>query len=355
MEFNSLDLLKTPSKRIKQIRRDERKFLIMCNQEIPHAAPTVTSIVQYIGRNFKEFAFNCGSGKAAREILRERAYHTFEIAKKGTSETRTIEAPNPQLKVLQKCALKALETLEISERAHGFTKGKNNATAASEAARKLGISKATVIGYDMRKAFPTITRKQVKELWKEYNSNLDGWQLHALSRICCREGKLATGSPVSPHILNLVARAIDNKMQSWTKQNGGVYLRYADDCVIIIYSHRKDRIRAAKKALKAAIENAGFIAHPEKNYATRIDVDSPMAEIVGAKVKASKVQARKRLRRKIRALKYQLKRRCKRDIKAATTNAVRTLIARIEGFTSYSVYLSTKPHSTLYKRNQIRC
>jgi hypothetical protein len=330
----------------KKIKRDRRRFSMSENYETPTAALTVTSILQYIGKDFKEFAFNCGSGKAAREILRERAYHTFEISKKGTSEKRVIEAPNPQLKTMQKRALEALETLKISGRAHGFTKGKNNATAASEAAKKLGISKATIIGYDMRKAFPTIKREQVRKLWLEVYPNLTGWQLHTLGRICCREGKLATGSPVSPHILNLVARKLDNKMENWTKQNGGVFLRYADDCVLIIYSHRKERINAAKTALKKAIESTGFIAHPEKNYTTRIGVDSPAAEIVGAKVKPSEVKTRKKFRRKIRALRFQLKRRCERNIKAPLTNAYQHLYARIEGLTSYSVYLSSMPTST---------
>jgi hypothetical protein len=318
----------------------------MCKHETPTAALTVTNILQYIGTNFKEFAFNCGSGKAARDIIRERAYTTFQISKKGTSEKRTIEAPVQQLKTIQKSALKALESLKVSDRAHGFVKGKNNATAATEAAKKMGISKATVIGFDMRKAFPTITRSQVRELWKEAIPNLDGWQLHVLGRICCRNGVLATGSPASPYILNLIARNIDNKMEDWTKQNGGVFLRYADDCVIIIYSHRPERIRAAKKALKAAIEAAGFIAHPDKNYTTRIGVDSPAAEIVGAKVKPAEVKARKKFRRKIRALRFQLKRRCERNIKAPLTNAYQHLYARIEGLTSYSVYLTSMPMST---------
>jgi hypothetical protein len=329
----------------------------MCELETPTAAPTVASILQYVGTDFKEFAFNCGSGKAAREILRERAYTTFDIAKKGTPEKRTIEAPAPQLKVMQKRALEALETLKISERAHGFTVGKNNATAASEAARKLGISKATVIGYDMRKAFPTINRDQVRSLWNESTPNLTSWQQHVLSRLCCRNGKLATGSPVSPHILNLVARRLDKKMEKWTKLNGGIYLRYADDCVLVIYTHRKEKINAARKALKAAIENAGFKAHPEKNYATRIGLDSPAAEIVGAKVKPSEVKTRKKFRRKIRALRHQLKRRRERNLYATMTEAYKTLYERIMGLASYSIYLSSMPTTTniMKRRREIRC
>jgi hypothetical protein len=107
--------------------------------------------------------------------------------------------------------------------------------------------------------------------------------------------------------------------------------------------------------LKSAIESAGFIAHPEKNYTTRIGVDSPAAEIVGAKVKPEKVKTRKKFQRKIRALRYQLKRRCERNIKAPMTRAYQHLYAKVEGLTSYSVYLSSRPTSTntLYKLRKL--
>ncbi len=318
----------------------------MCNLQNPNHHASVRDIIQQVGENFKEFAFNCGSAKAARKILREQDYFTFEIAKKGSDEKRTIEAPGPALKNMQRRALQALESLKISEEAHGFTKGKNNATAATHAAKRLGIAKATIIGCDMRKAFPTINRDQVRKLWKEAIPCITKWQLHALGRICCRNGVLATGSPVSPHILNLVARKLDLEMTLWTNRNGGTYVRYADDCVLIIYTHRKDKIRAAQKALKRAIERAGFIAHPEKHYTTRLDVDSPSAEIVGAMVKPSQVKTRKKFRRRIRALAHQAMRRRLRNWRYETDEAYKHLCMRIAGLTSYSMYLASKPTST---------
>jgi hypothetical protein len=304
------------------------------------------SIVQFIGKDYKEFTYHVGSAKLAREILREKAYCTFDIPKKGSKEVRTIEAPHAPLKALQKTALKALETMKINKAAHGFTKGKNNATAAAEAAKKIGISRATVIGYDMRKAFPTIKRSQVRELWKELIPNATKWQLHILARACCRNGVLATGSPASPHILNLVARKLDEKMKTWTDQNNGVYIRYADDCVLIVYSHRKERIKAGKEALKRTIESAGFTAHPQKNYATRINLDSPAAEIIGAKVKAGEVKARKKYRRRIRALNFQLRKRIAKTLKPQQDRGITHLKARLQGQTSYSIYLSSKPENT---------
>ncbi len=316
-----------------------------------NAAPPVQSILQWIGNDFKEFAFNCGSAKIARDILREKSYRTFEIPKKGTSETRTIEAPIGQLKTLQKLALKALEILKPDKAAHGFVKGKNNATAASEVARKIGIAKATVIGQDLRKAFPTITRDRVREIWREVFPNLSGWQLHVLGRICCRNGVLATGSPASPHILNLAARKLDLEMRSWTQNNGGIFLRYADDCVLVIYTHNSKRIRKARLALKRAIKRNGFIAHPEKTYATKIGVNSPAAEVVGAQVKPSEVKSRKKYRRKIRALAHQYRRRLKarrENHEEGQRNSfnLRNLYARIKGLASYSFYLTTKPIAT---------
>jgi hypothetical protein len=146
-------------------------------------------------------------------------------------------------------------------------------------------------------------------------------------------------------------------MENWTKQNGGVFLRYADDCVLIIYSQRKDKINAAKTALKRAIESGGFIAHPDKNYVTRLNIDSPAAEIVGAKVRASEVKTRKKFRRKIRALRFQLKRRYERNLYATLSSAYKHLYAKIEGLTSYSIYLSSMPLCTnrLQERKKIRC
>ncbi len=316
-----------------------------------NAAPPVQSILQWIGEDFKEFAFNCGSAKIARDILRERSYRTFEIPKKGTSETRTIEAPIGQLKTLQKLALKALEILKPSKAAHGFVKRKNNATAASEVAQRIGIAKATVIGQDLRKAFPSVTRNTVREIWKEVFPNLTGWQLHVLGRICCRNGVLATGSPASPHLLNLAARKLDLEMKLWTQNNGGYFLRYADDCVLVIYSHNQKKIRKARLALIKAIKRNDFTPHLKKTYTTKIGVNSPAAEVVGAQVKPSEVKARKKYRRKIRALAHQYRRRLKarrENHQEAQRNSLglRNLYARIKGLASYSFYLTTKPLST---------
>ncbi len=315
----------------------------MCERAPLETTPNLPTIVAQIGRDFNEFAFNCGSAKLARNILREKEYHTFEIGKKGTSEKRLIEAPNPELKQMQKRALEALEHLEINAAAHGFRKGKNNATAAAEAARKLGVSKATVIGYDLRKAFPTITRNQIKQIYKTTYPSLNGWQIHALARICCREGRLATGSPASPHLLNLVAKKIDDEMTKWCEQNGGVFIRYADDCVVIIYTHNRTRINEARKTLRKVIRKAGFTPHPEKNYATRIGLDTPAAEVVGAKVSPNKVRTRKSFRKKIRARLHQLRSRLKRS---QPERKHQILWSSIKGQASYSAYLETKPYQT---------
>ncbi len=324
---------------------------VKANAQNQIAAPSVKSILQWIGKDFNEFAFHCGSAKIARNILRERSYKTFEIPKKGTKETRTIEAPIEPLKTLQKLALGALESLKPSKAAHGFVKGKNNATAASEVWRRIGIAKATVIGQDLRKAFPTVSRNKVRGIWLEVFPDLTGWQLHVLGRICCRNGVLATGSPASPHILNLAARKLDSDMINWTQNNGGLFLRYADDCVLIVYSHSQKRIRKARIALTRAIKRNGFIAHPEKSYATKIGFDSPAAEVVGAQVKISDIKAKKKFRRKIRALSHQYRRRLKarrENHQEAQRNSygLRSLFARIKGLGSYAYYLTTKPTTT---------
>jgi hypothetical protein len=320
------------------------------NTPNPIAAPPVRSILQWIGKDFQEFSFHCGSAKIARTILREKSYKTFEIPKKGTSETRTIEAPIEPLKSLQKLALTALEVLKPNKAAHGFVKGRSNATAASEVAKKIGIARATVIGQDLRKAFPTITRNRVREIWREAYPELTNWQLHVLARICCRNGVLATGSPASPHLLNLAARKLDEEMNNWTEHKGGIFLRYADDCVLVIYTHNQKRIKQAQETLQRAIERNDFIAHPQKAYATKIGINSPAAEVVGARVKPSEVKASKKYRKKIRGLVFQYRRRCKarrENHSEAQQNSygLRNLFARIRGLGCYAYYLTTMPNS----------
>jgi hypothetical protein len=277
----------------------------------------------------------------AREILREKSYHTFDIPKKGTKEVRTIEAPNETLKLLQKRALEALEIVEVSRAAHGFVKGRSNATAAAEAARKLGVAKATVVGLDMRKAFPSISRERVRSLWKA-NFDLTGWQLHTITRMCCKEGRLATGSPISPHILNLCAKSIDEKLIAWTKKrgNGGLFLRYADDLILIVYSHKAERIKKARKALKKAVLEAGFTPHPEKHYVTKIGVNSTHAEIVGAMVSNDEVTASKKFRNKKRGLLRQIK---ERALKALFDPKIKKLKERILGMQAYEIHLTRMP------------
>jgi hypothetical protein len=140
-------------------------------------------------------------------------------------------------------------------------------------------------------------------------------------------------------------------MNLWTQNNGGIFLRYADDCVLVIYTHNRKKIKKARLALNKVIEKNDFIAHPDKTYATKIGVNSPAAEVVGAQVKPSEVKARKKYRRKIRALAHQYRRRLKarrEKHQEAQLNSygLRNLYARIMGLASYAYYLSTKPTTT---------
>jgi hypothetical protein len=328
----------------------------MCKHPTPkEQAPNPESILTHVGTNFKDFAKYCGSGRAAREILRERDYHTFNIAKKNTTETREIEAPNSTLKMLQRQMLNLLETLPINDAAHGFVKGRSNKTAADYIAKRMGIAKATFLGTDLRKAFPTVSRARIRELLKTNFPTLTKWQLHVMARICCRGGKLATGSPCSPIILNLCAQAMDEEIISWTKRNGGKFIRYADDCVLVIYSHTKHRIRAAKKFLRRTITKHGFIPHPEKNYTTRIGIDANHGEIVGLRVANNEVKTFRKFRRKVRALRHQLQVRS--QLLPSDHQFIKTLLNRLAGMYNYMEYSSRPPtrHVGVLTRMNKKC
>jgi hypothetical protein len=127
-------------------------------------------------------------------------------------------------------------------------------------------------------------------------------------------------------------------MQKFCKENKGNFLRYADDCVLTIYSHDDRKIRKARNFLQKAINDAGFIFHPEKNYVTKLGKTSAHAEVVGAKVNEHEVISSKKFRNKIRGL--------RRKLKATINRKTERLEARILGMTSYAKYLASKPFKT---------
>ncbi len=291
------------------------------------------------------------SPKIIREILRqsERNYCQFEVPKRDSKETRTVFAPTPQLKYLQKHLLYWLyENSSVSQEAHGFVEKRGNWTAAADIAIFIrNQPKVTIFTQDLRKAFDSVTEEQVREIFSSLG--LKNFQLHYATRVTTHNGRLATGAPTSPHLLNLLLKEIDHKLSCWAISRGGIYRRYADDLTFAFPTWRKEVIKKAKHILKRLFDTIGIELHPKKTKRTRLGIDSDSAEVIGLAVQQNKATRPKRLRNRLRGRIRQCRKLLAAGNEEAAEKVSRTVFGLAAYFTGEFTILKQIRHKTLMK------
>jgi hypothetical protein len=258
---------------------------------------------EFVGNNFKDFKKNMQKLSKAGAYLAHQTmidasklYHIVEVEKKGTTEKRKCYAPCYTLKRLQKALLETLEKkIQPHEAAHGFRKGHSNATAAKTIAKSIKTGKYTLINQDLKSAFPSMKARQVRKIFRELGFST--WQVHIAAKISCYQGELATGSPLSPMLLNIELIQLDERLSAVARRVSGSYVRYADDLSMCINTHKRKIINRVKKEIRKAITKAKFTPHPNKHKTTRIGKDSDKAETVGISIASQSTRPPQRQRR----------------------------------------------------------
>ncbi len=265
--------------------------------------PPLHTILAQLGNNFKDAAANYGA-KTFRRWIRGKGYRIRHVDKKERGEKREVHAPEDGLKAIQRGLIKVLRTFEPdSNESHGFRPKRSNLTA-SQVVRKAMLpgGKYTVINQDLKQAFPSIKAPSVKKLISKLFPKWNKWKQHSVTRLLLKDGKeLATGSPASPTILNLLLAEMDAELKILAKRFGGQYVRYADDISISIKSHKKTAISEVQQALRTTIKKYGLKPHPKKHSRKRIGVDAATAEVVGIQLEPTESRPKKIHRKKLRA------------------------------------------------------
>ena len=138
-------------------------------------------------------------------------YRTFDIPKKKGG-FRTITAPHSSLKNIQKWIYyNILNNIKIHGCAHGFAPSKSILTNAN-----VHINQKYLLKIDLKDFFPSIPMSYVLQLFKSlgYTSKVAFY----LSSLCCYDGCLAQGSPVSPVISNVIAKHLDRRLYRIAKK-----------------------------------------------------------------------------------------------------------------------------------------
>lgn len=185
------------------------------------------------------------------KIPDDSKYTEFEIPKKSGG-VRTIQAPTPRLKKLQKRLANLLsecegelfdsqsksvvdraktskkkETRAKAQRAvsHGYKKGLSISTNA-----EMHIGKRYVFNIDLSNFFPSINFGRVRGFFiKNKKFKLHPKVATVIAQIACFDNQLPQGSPSSPVISNLIARPLDMALLKIAKDNSCSYTRYVDD------------------------------------------------------------------------------------------------------------------------------
>jgi RNA-directed DNA polymerase len=153
----------------------------------------------------------------------EHFYRTFQIPKKSGG-FRQISAPYPSLKECQQwIASEILLRRHISPSATAYGRGKS-ILAHVDPHLSRGSSFLIV---DLKDFFPSISKKRVIGWFHSLGYNYE--VAIALASLCCVRGSLPQGSPASPHLSNLVASALDHRLEAIASHFGLKYTRYADD------------------------------------------------------------------------------------------------------------------------------
>ncbi len=174
----------------------------------------------------------------------EKNYRVFKMKKKN-GKTRTIYAPNPLLKHIQRRILdEVLSERPISPYAKAYYPGltlKDNAEPH--------VGKDMILKLDIRNFFESISFTDV--LHAAFPQELYPKQIGILfTYLCTYDEHLTQGSPTSAYISNLVLKDFDEEIGEWCKNIGINYTRYSDDMTFSGHFEVTPLITKVKNLLK---------------------------------------------------------------------------------------------------------
>ena len=283
----------------------------MTDLEKLKSAATLNDVANLLGYKPKSLAY------ILYKKPKDKRYKTFEIPKNSCG-MRTISAPYPDLKTLQKrlhdllrhCINEINATKKISSAlSHGFRRNYSIITNAA-----IHRNKRYVFNIDLKDFFGTINFGRVRGFFISNNNfNLNPKVATVLAQIACYNNALPQGSPSSPIVSNLIGHILDIRLASLAKKTSCSYSRYADD--LTFSTNKRDFPKEIAKLdgmdghqwivgknLAKIIKRSGFAVNESK---TRMQYISSRQDVTGLVVNA-KVNTRSEYRKKARAMVHRL-------------------------------------------------
>ncbi|SDJ39382.1 reverse transcriptase family protein [Lutimaribacter saemankumensis] len=224
---------------------------------------------------------------------RANSYHSFTIKARRSAKIRTIDAPNPPLKLLQRATLdKLLAPVVAHDASMAFAPGKS---IAMNARRHLGAS--YLFSTDIRSFFPSVTSQHVREMLEARFQHFSPEAREEVQDLVTFNGRLPQGAPTSPHIGNLVMFSFDEICCAKAAEMGAVYTRYADD--ISVSSNSSEPPQRMQEVITGYLSAMGMELHPDK---TRQLGPKQTRIVTGLDIGRSRLRPTKAYRKKAAAL-----------------------------------------------------
>lgn len=157
-------------------------------------------------------------------------YKVYKIAKKNSSETRTIAHPSRVLKAVQRALLSEFlgDLLLVHDCAKAYKKGTSIKDNAAPHLQNNFLLKMDFSGF-----FPSITSSDFDVFLREKYAVSDPYEINILKKVFFMKRNnrqvLSIGSPGSPLISNSILFDFDSKLDEISKSCGVTYTRYSDD------------------------------------------------------------------------------------------------------------------------------
>ncbi len=161
------------------------------------------------------------------EILNNPTYKNYTIKKKRGG-TRQIFAPEKHLKSIQKRLNYFLQAYYLwikPNEVHGFVVNPHYLGTHCNIVEnaKVHVNKKFVLNIDLKDFFPSISARQVKEIFSSTCFNFNEQLSTALALLTTYEGKLPIGAPSSPVISNFVCLELDLALKEFCQKINSEY------------------------------------------------------------------------------------------------------------------------------------
>ncbi|AML52832.1 reverse transcriptase domain-containing protein [Falsihalocynthiibacter arcticus] len=223
----------------------------------------------------------------------EVSYNSFIIKSRRSKKYRTIDAPCPHLKSIQRALLdRLLASVPPHDAAAAFVRGKS---IAMNAQRHHGASH--LFTTDIRSFFPSVKDSHVREMLRIHFPHFSQVFCEEIISLVTNGGQLPQGAPSSPHIANLVMSKFDERCQEASDNLKTVYTRYADD--ISISSNDAASLRRMERVVRIGLDALDMEIHSEK---TRHLGPQQTKLVTGLDIGGSRIRPTRAFRRKTSAL-----------------------------------------------------